>query len=665
MRNYFIHPLSTLFVLLAFVVFSQSCSKDATVLEDETVVDNSTKDLIVATEAETAALGFVYESLREQGDDFLGDFLRNHGIPDWSNAVFKSGAEINIASIPTVKGGAISGVFKVYNALGADTIINYYSIADIESALDMGDNLTLGEYHGVRGALSGVIICCLKMGLPVKGKYISWLQDFDYRMDEKTRIICIEEWDCSNLVISSATGWGDCNGDGYFESPVPETECCVLISQECWTETVPRNFPGTSGGGGTTGGSTVGGGQSGTHGDAANIFEIKSTTLNTWMETNGVPDEFFDQLYDCVIYLPSPFGGAAENFVNERCAVSILKNYWHSMFSENDNSYLESGFDPNEFIDKHGLANYVAFMQFYEDFLENAPEEDAPIPIIVGYILKKLAQAGVGALTDFGIQICMEYWMGEHSSWGAAWNELDINEFQIVSSAFEAMFTNKYVSVATSAFSDAMNYVVSTPSNEITAAGFGSALGLGAISGFIGYNAGEYVGKIGHYMVKYGPQKPWKALSDLGIRSFFCNLPGFRSLVIDKAWLNPGWVNRGFALEEVSSYGRYRNAIWLNSAGEQGGPLDFLMGTTGIQLKSIANAGNWPQFKSKAKSGLDQLLNAINSGQCTTGRLDIMMPENLSGNFHSYLEMLYDDLINNPDYPQYANLNIIVGSFIE
>lgn len=224
----------------------------------------------------------------------------------------------------------------------------------------MEDNLTIGEYHGVRGALSGVIICSLKLGLPVNAKYISWLQDYDHRMDEKTRIICIEQWDCDNLVISSATGWGDCARDGYFESPVPNTSnCCVLISRECWTEAVPRNFPGTSGGGGTTsGGGVVGGGQSGTHGDTENIFEIKSATLRTWMDANGVPDEFFDLLYDCVIYLPSPLGGAAENFVNEECVEAELESLAADLLNQ---GFMQGHFSSTEYQELSELSNAIPF----------------------------------------------------------------------------------------------------------------------------------------------------------------------------------------------------------------------------------------------------------------------------------------------------------------
>ena len=75
-------------------------------------------------------------------------------------------------------------------------------------------------------------------------------------------------------------------------------EICDLVYRECWKDFPNFNFPnGNNGtGGNNNNGSnnnpnTTGGG---THGDAANIFQIKSTTLSTWMDANDVPDEFFN-----------------------------------------------------------------------------------------------------------------------------------------------------------------------------------------------------------------------------------------------------------------------------------------------------------------------------------------------------------------------------------
>jgi hypothetical protein len=125
------------------------------------------------------------------------------------------------------------------------------------------------------------------------------------------------------------------------------------------------------------------------------------------------------------------------------------------------------------------------------------------------------------------------------------------------------------------------------------------------------------------------------------------------------------WLGRGRALEHIGAYGRYKNMTWLNEAGETGGPLDYLAGNLGIQLKTIAHANNWSNFKSTVKGGLDQLVAAKNTGQCANGRLDVMMPQNLSSNFEQWRDQLKLEFDLNDPLSDYYGLDIFIGAFIE
>ncbi|MEO1413376.1 MAG: hypothetical protein AAFW73_26080 [Bacteroidota bacterium] len=276
---------------------------------------------------------------------------------------------------------------------------------------------------------------------------------------------------------------------------------------------------------------------------------------------------------------------------------------------------------------------------------------------------------GVGAVTDFSLQIVLEYWMGGHESFATAWEQLDVNWWQVFSSAAEALWENKYGSTLLSAFSDVMNYLTSTPQEEISAAGFGQSLALGAISGYLGANAAAYVGQIGAYMTKYGPQAPLSRLRELGIHPFFFSLADFRKIAIAKLWLNPSFTGRGVALEELVSYGRYRNYTWVNAAGELNGPLDFLLDGTGVQLKTMAEiAVSGPRYssvKSKVKKGLKQLKRAIDDEQCQTGRLDVMIPESMDQIRQEVQENLRREFIGNTNFPDFQNLEIVIGTFKE
>jgi len=42
-----------------------------------------------------------------------------------------------------------------------------------------------------------------------------------------------------------------------------------------------------------------------------------------------------------------------------------------------------------------------------------------------------------------------------------------------------------------------------------------------------------------------------------------------------------------------------------------------------------------------------------------------MMPDDLSGNFAQWQSDLYQQFINNPNYVEFKDFNIIIGAFIE
>lgn len=313
----------SIFFIFIFTFSLHSCTKD------EESINEETKDIHDEKTGETSfsdttkwELTLVYETLINQEKGHLFNFLNCHGIPDWDNAVFKRGEEVNITNIPTIKNNCISGVFKVYHPIDKTPVINYYSITDINDAIERGEKLSTLEYHAIRGAVQGIILSSQKMGLQIEQVYIDWLREYDNRLSEKVRYYCLETWDCSDGDVSTATNWVDCDGDGYFESCCAEGEfvCCELVSKECWSEDFPVNFP--SGDNNTSCGceeETGGSNLEGTHGDNQTIFDIKSDVLIDWMNENGIDIGYFDLLYDCVFYLPSPFGGEADSGVNENC----------------------------------------------------------------------------------------------------------------------------------------------------------------------------------------------------------------------------------------------------------------------------------------------------------------------------------------------------------
>ena len=88
-----------------------------------------------------------------------------------------------------------------------------------------------------------------------------------------------------------------------------------------------------------------------------------------------------------------------------------------------------------------------------------------------------------------------------------------------------------------------------------------------------------------------------------------------------------------------------------------------------VQMKSVfdpAIAGaSWSRFRESAKKGLGQIVEAVNSGQVTEERFDIMVPEGFEHLADELLDKLRLSLdLDNSDSPYYG-IEIIIGTFIE
>lgn len=328
-------------------------------------------------------------------------------------------------------------------------------------------------------------------------------------------------------------------------------------------------------------------------------------------------------------------GGSVGNMCGENSNFEdLVAENIHNTLLETNEDYANANFDFDKFKEECGTENYLKAVAAFEDM----PDTEEFVPLIT-YTLKKLAEFGAGALIDFSMQIGIEYVIGDHSSFEEAWNNADINKFTIFSSGLEAICRNKYVGVGGSIAADLLNYVTTT--DEVTSSGLAQAFGTGAISGILGAYAGDLIHHFGKVITKYGPEQTIRKLKDLGdfngagittsVYQQMLKIKDFRDFMIDSVWdvLEP--KARGFLMEEILSSNRYANFNWVNEAGELSGPLDFILDNFGIQLKTSQNAAltgtGWSAIRKHAKDGLDQILKAINAGDITGGRVDIMIPK--------------------------------------
>lgn len=346
---------SKLFLLIFSISFLFSCTKDEN--KKEKIVEQRST---FSTNNSGEELTYIFERIKSMDEDLLSDFLDKYGQPSWNNSFQKRGSEATFTSVPMISNDSIiTGIFKLY-ITDEDTVrLNFFTTSEIDSALQ--SNLGTSEFHAYRGAVQSLIICAHLANISIDQKYYSWLEDNMYRIEERLRYFCIEEWDCSGIYTSNTTGWTYNNSVDF--SPIwgnnSEVNGCRLISRECWIDWTPRNFPSSWSGGGNnennSNNNSVGG-----NGEGPNIIAIKSEFLTNWLNNNNLSLDFFDELYDCVIYLDAPFG---EDELSLK--TSCLKDNLVNVFKE---KYPALDLNPNETLWLKNNYNYIAKLI---DFLDN------------------------------------------------------------------------------------------------------------------------------------------------------------------------------------------------------------------------------------------------------------------------------------------------------
>ena len=192
----------------------------------------------------------------------------------------------------------------------------------------------------------------------------------------------------------------------------------------------------------------------------------------------------------------------------------------------------------------------------------------------------------------------------------------------------------------------------------------------GAVSGFIGANAGELFDKIAPYIRKLGAKRAFTQLKELGIFPQIAKNKQLRNYFIERLFASEfiTATERGKLLEELMWHTKYSNMDWI---GPVNGPLDFIdvANSFGVQLKSVAKPAltgdGWSNLRAGVKKGLDQLREALDAGTITTGRLDVQIPAEFVHLKDEFLDKKKISLdLENPASP-YHGIEIVIGSFTD
>jgi hypothetical protein len=142
-----------------------------------------------------------------------------------------------------------------------------------------------------------------------------------------------------------------------------------------------------------------------------------------------------------------------------------------------------------------GLSPYVVFDN--GPVLKNDPKGDLA-PLVI-WLLKKLGDAAIGVMTDVAIQLVAEKYFGNngqgHSSWGDAWEKLDIDWAQAAGSGATNLVKNKHLAAAINAGSQILSYYFRDDNPT-----WDGAMAKGVVAALTSYIAGG----ISTYIAKYG-----------------------------------------------------------------------------------------------------------------------------------------------------------------
>ncbi len=317
---------SICFIIITLFFSFISCNKDVEVVDYFKNYPNVNMDQRNPTPSflDTSGweLQYLFNKMRNSQKSDLLVFLKNNGIPDWEKAFQKRGDEIRITSIPFVADDSITGIARVYVTNEDSVKIYYFSKNDIDTAIK--NNLTTAEYHAYRGAIQSYILSSILNGQNANVDYMEWLVDNQNRIEERLKYYCIEQWNCGGY-ISQSTGWHYVDKNNFipeWNGGENQSNCSILF-RECWVDWTPRNFPGNWFGSDLNG-PGLNNTNIGSHQESQIVKNAKSAFLKNWLLENGLDNNKFSYLIDCVGYLPSPFGGSADEFMVMDCMKESL-----------------------------------------------------------------------------------------------------------------------------------------------------------------------------------------------------------------------------------------------------------------------------------------------------------------------------------------------------
>lgn len=191
-------------------------------------------------------------------------------------------------------------------------------------------------------------------------------------------------------------------------------------------------------------------------------YQNIESNLKISMQIEGIQVNFTDHLEALAASNPGSVFVKVRQLTNANCD-SI------SLFEE-----IRSNADYAEDV---VLVNYSGIYVVYSK-LASKPQSRI-LPWLAVEALKRIAMAATGGIIEVGLSVILEYYIGGHPTFSAAWDAVEIAWLDVAAAAAEGAFSEaKYASVAITAITEVVKWIIATPYDNYLMDPSGSSGGI-------------------------------------------------------------------------------------------------------------------------------------------------------------------------------------------
>jgi len=244
MKNFSLFSLMT-FCLIVCGIYS--CNKDESMQEIEKSVEKTEIRTNSFTSSEFKILDYVRAELDGVDDVEMINFMLKYGVPVFEKAFQKRNSNLNVTTIPVMKGNTIGGIFKAYETTEGQIGISFFPKSEINDIIEHNTSLDNEDFGFIKGAIQSFALCEIILFGSCDNKYYQWLTDNKNRLENRVAWFCIEEWEC----ILQNLGGPDPYSIFVSEPLNDEIWDCSLLYRECWVDYTQRSYVNYIGKGGS------------------------------------------------------------------------------------------------------------------------------------------------------------------------------------------------------------------------------------------------------------------------------------------------------------------------------------------------------------------------------------------------------------------------------